>query len=151
MTDHLELWRFGPDGLAALAFVPDLTWQGRFTDHRGNRRRVFVLTGTSNHVCTTIVTDEKLRLACWSPTFCRGPLHSARVVNDGSLIELTIVADTLGLHSPSESRGIYRFQIARSEIIALPVEWDRGHAESQWQAIAEAVQEANLRGEETDQ
>ena len=137
-------WAFELSVVRALG--PHLTWHTSFLDVQNRPRRVFLLSGAFRSNWGTIVlTDDRHRLIQWKEVHVGGELKSAAVKPTRGAVELSVIADTVGLHSPDKARGTYRFLLDDHGITACPVQWDEAYASRQREQVMERLRagEAN--------
>ena len=106
-------------------FLPaTLVWDSAYSDTSGKKHHVFVFSATyvRPYVTHVVIADQKCRPIASCHAGCKGRLESAFIQTHGGNCTLNVVAHTLGLHSPSQSIGRYRYQLA-TPIRPVPVEW----------------------------
>jgi hypothetical protein len=121
-------------------FLGGLTWHTSFIDVRSRPRRVFLFSGGFlSNWGIVVLTNRKHRLIQWKGVHVGGRLKSAAVNQTSGTVELSVVADTDGVHFPDEARGTYRFLLDDSGITSYPVEWDEAYGKSLEQQVVKRL------------
>lgn len=109
----------------------EFEWHASFRDPKNRPRRVFLfyLVPTRGNRGMLVLTDSKHRLIQWKGVHVGGRFRSASLQTSNGTAEISIIADTSGLHSSEKSHGTYRFLLDDSGITECEVEWDTSHLE----------------------